>query len=154
MKIHIDELDEIDNKIINLLAANARMSFVEIGNEVGLSRVAVKMRIQALEKQGVIEKYSIIINPEKIGNSLAVFFDLKISGQNLNHVCETLKQVPQITKIYQMTGDTRLHIHAMLKSNTDLEDFLKNQIYVLPGLLECSCNTIIARIKDNEQIRI
>ena len=54
---------------------------------------------QALEKHGVIEKYSIIINPEKIGNTLAVFFDLKISAQDLNAVCETLKQVPQVTKI-------------------------------------------------------
>ena len=154
MSIHIEELDEIDNRIINLLADNARMSFVEIGNEVGLSRVAVKMRIQSLEKQGIIEKYSIIINPEKLGNSLAVFLDLQISANRLNQVCYTLAQIPQVIKIYQMTGDTRLHIHAMMKSNEELEYFLKNQIYILPGLLECSCNTIISRIKDNEQIRI
>ncbi len=154
MKIHIEELDDVDNQIINLLAENARMSFVEIGDKVGLSRVAVKMRIQALEKAGIIEKYSIIINPEKLGNNLAVYLDLRISAGQFNQVCENLCRLPQIIKIYQMTGDTRLHIHAMLKSNEELESFLKHQIYLLPGLLECSCNTIISRIKDNEQIRI
>ena len=62
----LDGLDELDRKIVRLLIQNARMSYSEIGEQVGISRVAVKMRVQALEKKGIIEEYTAIINPQKI----------------------------------------------------------------------------------------
>lgn len=48
----LEGLDELDQKIVQLLIKNARMSYSEIGSLVGISRVAVKMRVQSLEKQG------------------------------------------------------------------------------------------------------
>ncbi len=150
----INGLDEIDNKILQLLAENARASFVDIGKEVNLSRTAVKLRIQALESKGIIEKYSIIINPEKVGNTLAVFFDIEVNPIHLNEVCDILVENPYIIKMYQMTGNTSLHIHAMLESNEHLESFLKNVIYELPGIVNVRCSTIVSRIKDSKEIRI
>ena len=52
----LDGLDEMDQKIVQLLIKNARMSYSDIAQQVGISRVAVKMRIQALEKKGIIEE--------------------------------------------------------------------------------------------------
>ena len=52
----LEGLDELDQKIVQLLIKNARMSYSEIGSLVGISRVAVKMRVQSLEKRGVIEE--------------------------------------------------------------------------------------------------
>lgn len=63
--MYLDGLDELDQKIIRLLIENARISYSDIGEETGISRVAVKARIQALEKRGVIEEYTTIINPQK-----------------------------------------------------------------------------------------
>ena len=57
----LEGLDELDQKIVQLLIKNARMSYSEIGSLVGISRVAVKMRVQSLEKRGVIEEYTTII---------------------------------------------------------------------------------------------
>ena len=53
----LEGLDELDEKIVRLLLENARMSYSEIGQKVGLSRVAAKMRVQALEQRGIIEGY-------------------------------------------------------------------------------------------------
>ena len=63
--MYLDGLDELDQKIIRLLIENARISYSDIGEETGISRVAVKARIQALEKRGVIEEYTTIINRKK-----------------------------------------------------------------------------------------
>ena len=63
--MYLDGLDELDQKIIQLLIENARISYSDIGEEIEISRVAVKARIQALEKKGVIEEYTTIINPQK-----------------------------------------------------------------------------------------
>ena len=54
----LGNLDDTDQKIITLLTENARMSYSDIGVRVGLSRVAVKSRIQALEERGIIEEYT------------------------------------------------------------------------------------------------
>ena len=62
----LEGLDALDQQIVSLLIENARLSYSDIGERVGLSRVAVKSRIQALEQRGVIEEYTTIINPQKI----------------------------------------------------------------------------------------
>jgi DNA-binding Lrp family transcriptional regulator len=56
-QMEISGLDDIDNRIIELLRENARISYSEIGNAVGKSRVAVKTRIDQLEKKGIIRGY-------------------------------------------------------------------------------------------------
>ena len=61
----LDGLDALDQKIVQLLIHNARMSYSDIGESVGISRVAVKARIQSLERRGIIEEYTTIINPQK-----------------------------------------------------------------------------------------
>lgn len=53
--MYLNGLDELDQKIVQLLIKNARLSYSDIGKEVGISRVAVKARIQALEKKGLLK---------------------------------------------------------------------------------------------------
>ena len=77
--MYLDGLDELDQKIIQLLIENARISYSDIGEKTGISRVAVKARIQALEKKGVIEEYTTIINPQK---SVVLFHAILKSKQN------------------------------------------------------------------------
>ena len=89
--MYLDGLDELDQKIIRLLIENARISYSDIGEETGISRVAVKARIQALEKRGVIEEYTTIINPQKISPRNAFRCSLKKSVV-LYHAILKLKQ--------------------------------------------------------------
>ena len=73
----LDGLDELDQKIVSLLIRNARMSYSEIGQKVGISRVAVKMRVKALEQKGIIEEYTTIINPQKISGAISCYFEIE-----------------------------------------------------------------------------
>ena len=59
--MYLDGLDGLDQKIVRLLIENARISYSDIGEKVGISRVAVKTRIQALEQRGIIEEYTTVI---------------------------------------------------------------------------------------------
>ena len=62
------KLDETDKRILELLTINGRMSYVDIGKELGLSRVAIRERVNQLIEKGIIEKFSVVINSEKVGN--------------------------------------------------------------------------------------
>lgn len=151
---NVTGLDDIDVKILKLLTENARMSFVDIGKEVNLSRVAVRNRIDNMEKKGIIEKYSIIVDPKKVGMTTSVFLNIITEPEQLYLVAKELKRSPFITDIYQMTGSSRLHVHAIFNSSEQLENFLKDELYSLKGVHEIECEVIISRIKTRSGIRL
>ena len=150
----MDGLDDLDRKIVNLLIQNARMSYSEIGQQVGISRVAVKMRVQALEQKGIIEEYTTIINPQKISGAVSCYFEIETKPDMLAEVAEILKKNDTITQIYRVTGKSRLHVHAVASSNEEMEELIFNTMDNLPGVVACTCNTILSRIKDIKGLRL
>ena len=94
----LDGLDSLDQEIVQLLIENARASYSEIGDKVGLSRVAVKSRIQALEQRGIIEEYTTIINPQKISGAVSCYFEIESLPETLAEITEILKQNETITQ--------------------------------------------------------
>lgn len=150
----LDGMDEVDQKIVRLLIKNARMSYSDIGQQVGISRVAVKSRIKALEEKGVIEEYTAIINPQKISGAVSCYFEIELSPEHFEAAVNILRENPTITQIYRVTGRCRLHVHAVASSNEEMDNLLARVIDPLPGLLSCSCNIILSRIKDIKGLRL
>ncbi|CVI72911.1 Leucine-responsive regulatory protein [Clostridiales bacterium CHKCI001] len=150
----LDGLDELDQKIIRLLIQNARISYSDIGQQIGISRVAVKMRVQSLEQKGIIEEYTTIINPQKISGAISCYFEIETTPDTLMDVAELLRQNDTITQIYRVTGKSKLHVHAVASSNEEMEVLIYDTIDKLPGVLECTCNMIFSRIKDIKGLRL
>ena len=147
-------LDDIDRRLVELLIHNARMSYSDLGQAVGLSRVAVKARVRALEERGVIEEYTTIVNPQKISGAVSCYFEIETRPDALMEVAEILRQNDTITQIYRVTGKSRLHVHAVASSNEEMEALLYGTIDKLPGVLECTNNVILSRIKDIKGLRL
>lgn len=150
----LEGLDALDQKIVRLLIENARISYSDIGQEVGISRVAVKARIQALEQQGIIEEYTTIINPQKISGAVSCYFEIETLPDTLAEVTETLKENEAITQVYRVTGKNKLHVHAVAASSEEMEKLIREVIDPLPGVVSCSCNIILSRIKDIKGLRL
>ena len=153
-RMFLDGLDELDRKIVGLLIQNARMSYSDIGQQVGISRVAVKMRVQALEKKGIIEEYTTIINPQKLGGAVSCYFEIETAPESLSEVAEILRQNDTVTQIYRVTGRSKLHVHAVAASGEEMERLVCGTIDKLPGVSSCSCNIIFSRIKDIKGLRL
>mgnify|MGYP000687634102 FL=1 len=150
----LEGLDELDQRIVRLLIDNARMSYSDIGQQVGISRVAVKARIQALEQRGIIEEYTTIINPQKISGAVSCYFEIETLPDALSNATEVLSQNQTITQIYRVTGQNKLHVHAVASSNEEMEALIRNVIDPLPGVVSSSCNIILSRIKDVKGLRL
>lgn len=147
-------LDAIDRKIISLLHQNARISYTDVAKEVGLSRVAVQTRIQALLDDGVIERFTAVINPEKIGISVSAFFNVEVEPKHLQQVAETLAEEPAVTSLYHMTGPSKLHMHGLFTNHQEMELFLKEKLYPLPGITGVDCQVLIQRYKSRMGMRL
>ena len=150
----LDGLDQLDQQILQLLIRNARMSYSEIGQQVGISRVAVKMRVQALEKKGIIEEYTTIVNPQKISGAVSCCFENETTPESLMEVARRLKENETVTQIYRVTGKSKLHVHGVASSNEEMERLMYDTIDRLPGVVEYTCNVIVSRIKDIKGLRL
>ena len=152
--MYLDGLDELDQKIVRLLIENARVSYSDLGDKIGLSRVAVKARIQALEQRGIIEEYTTVINPQKISGAVSCYFEIETTPGSLSEVIDILNGDDTVTQNYRVTGRDKLHVHAVAASGEEMETFLHAVIDTLPGVVSCSCNIILSRIKDIKGLRL
>lgn len=150
----LDGLDELDQQIVKLLIRNARMSYSEIGQKIGISRVAVRSRVHALEQAGIIEEYTTVINPQKISGAISCYFEIETVPDTLPEVAALLEQNDTVTQIYRVTGKSKLHVHAVASSSEEMEELMYGTMDKLPGVVECSCNMIFSRIKDIKGLRL
>ena len=152
--MYLDNLDRIDRQLVELLLRNARMSYSDLGEAVGLSRVAVRARVAALEERGVIESYTAVIDPQKLGGAVSCYLELETRPGSFRRVCDTLAASGLVTQLYQVTGRCRLHVHVVAASQEELEGFLEGTVRSLPDVEELSCNIILSRIKDVKGLRL
>ena len=150
----LDGLDELDQQIVKLLIRNARMSYSEIGQKIGISRVAVRSRVQALEQAGIIEEYTTVINPQKISGAISCYFEIETVPDTLPEVAALLEQNDTVTQIYRVTGKSKLHVHAVASSSEEMEELRYGTMDKRRGVVDCSCNMVFSRIKDIKGLRL
>ena len=97
-------LDEVDHRIVAILAADARRSAASIARDLHLSRTAVQARIARLERDGVILGYATIVAPETTGR-VSAFVTLSIGVRPCALVIHRLRDWPQVERIFSVAGD-------------------------------------------------
>ena len=126
------ELDKLDAKILNLISRNARIPFLEVAREVGVSGAAIHQRIQKLINLGVITGTEYIIDPEKIGYETCAFIGVHLqSSQVFDQVIEGLEKIPEVVECYYTTGQYDLLIKVYARSNNDLLRIILSEIQPL-----------------------
>ena len=144
--MYLSGLEELDRSILALLSENARYSYSEIGEKLGYSRVAIKNHIDALEQSGIIEGYTTIIDPQKLGGAVSCYFEIETQPDCFSAVTQRLSASDTDTQIYRTTGGCRLHVHAVAADQDELERFLRETIDTLPGVASIRTNVILSRI--------
>lgn len=147
-------LDKTDQAILALLHENSRISYTDIGKHVGISRVAVQMRIQTLMEQGIIEKFTTVINPTKIGMTVSAFFNVDVEPKYLEHVADVLSLEPAVSSLYHMTGPSKLHMHGIFSDNQEMEAFLTDKLYAIEGIVSVDCQLLIKRYKSRMGMKL
>jgi Lrp/AsnC family leucine-responsive transcriptional regulator len=148
------KIDETDRKILRMLTENGRLSYVDIGKELGLSRVAVRERINQLMDDGIIEKFSVVINSEKVGKGVSAFFEVDCEPHALVSVAEKLAENPTVASCYQMTGPSTLHMHVLVDNFTRLEQFVNEELYALKGITRVESHILLRRFKSRSGLKL
>ncbi|MBO0454927.1 Lrp/AsnC family transcriptional regulator [Candidatus Enterococcus murrayae] len=115
-------MDETDRKILNLLKKNARASYSEIAQQVSLTSPAVKERIIKMEDTGIIEKYTINIDYQKMGKSITAF--IMFETVNCKAFREFCSKQPMVLKYYRIAGYYSYLVKVVAEDMELLEAFI------------------------------
>ncbi|NOU92201.1 AsnC family transcriptional regulator [Paenibacillus sp. LMG 31456] len=130
------------------------MSYAKIGEQLNLSRVAIQKRVEALVENEVIENFTIRLNATKLGKVVSAFFEVEVEPRFAQNVGNSLSADPSVISIYQMTGPSTLHMHALLKDEEALENFLYKHIYTLEGVVRVNTQVVIKRFKQGTGLEL
>lgn len=107
--------DDIDRKILALLAENGRATYAELARQVPLSTPAVKRRVDRLVADGVIRGFTTLVDPEALGWGTEAFVELYCrSHTGPEEIREMLAEHPEVEAAYTVSGeaDALLHLRA------------------------------------------
>lgn len=126
-------IDKTDQKILAFLVKNARMPFLEIARECGVSGAAIHQRVKKLENNGVITGSRLLVKPQAIGLNICAFINVSLSEANkYNEVVAYLKKIPEIVECHFITGPYALLVKMYCFDNDHLMQVLLNAIQKIP----------------------
>ncbi|CAG6394547.1 Transcriptional regulator, AsnC family [Actinacidiphila cocklensis] len=118
-------VEELDRQIVDLLMADGRMSYTDLGKATGLSTSAVHQRVRRLEQRGVIRGYAAIVDAEAVGLSLTAFISVKPFDPSApDDIPERLADVPEIEACHSVAGDENYILKVRVSTPIELEHLL------------------------------
>lgn len=136
------KLDKLDKQILCMIAADARVPFLEVARACNVSGAAIHQRIQKLTNMGVLSGSQFIINPEKIGYETCAYIGLNLKNpEKFDDVLEALKKIPEVTECHYTTGNFDMFIKIYAKNNHHLLNIIHDKLQPL-GL--ASSETLIS----------
>ena len=100
------QTDDIDARIISALGADGRRSYADVGAEVGLSTAAVHERVKKMLDKGVIRRFSISVDPERVGLNFTAFVAIRNDGGiHCRDVAPRLRAMPQVEELHSVAGE-------------------------------------------------
>ncbi len=115
------KIDSVDARIMDALFDNARISHAELGRMIGLSPPSVAERIKRLEEAGIIEGYTISINPKALGYHIACWLRIRPIPGQLEKVAKLLQTIPEVVECDRITGEDCFLARAYVSSIEDMQ---------------------------------
>jgi DNA-binding Lrp family transcriptional regulator len=125
-------IDEIDQKIADILAEDGRIPFESIGKKIGISTGLARKKYEKLRDNGIL-KITIQVNLRKIGYSAMCIFFIVISSENSLSIIQQISKIPEVISIMKTTGDYDLQIYAIVQ-NIDQLLFIQEEISKIHGI--------------------
>jgi Lrp/AsnC family leucine-responsive transcriptional regulator len=117
-------LDEIDRTLLTLLAENGRAAVADLAREVGLSAPSTADRLRRLETQGVIERFTVQIDPRALGYTMQAIVRVRPLPGQLHLVEEAIRRIPEFVECDKVTGEDCFVCRLYLRSIDELDDIL------------------------------
>ena len=129
-------IDKIDRKILQLLLRNARMPYLEIARECGISGAAIHQRVKKLDEQGIILGSRLEVNPRSLGYDVCALVNIRMQNPSMDStIVEAVKSIPEVVECHFITGQYNLQIKMYCTDNDHLMHTLSESVLKIPGVV-------------------
>ena len=122
----MEKIDRMDLKILSELQKDARKSLREIAEKLGVTEATIYNRINKMKKMGIIEKFIPVINYSKLGFDLIAVIGITAKGGKVIEVEKLLAELPNVTAVYDVTGEFDVIAVSKFRDRDSLNEFVKD----------------------------
>lgn len=138
-----NQIDSTDLRIIEALAADGRIAYSTLADQIGSSNTLVHQRVKKLRDVGILTQPVFLISPEKSGYDTCAFvLIIATEAGMINPIIEALKQIPEVVSCVSIMGRYDLMVRIYAVNNRHLQDIVHDKLQSIPGVE--GTNTMVA----------
>lgn len=141
------EVDELDLKILKILQGNGRLPFTEIAEKLKLSESTIRKRVQALQKKGVIKKFTVEIDPLRIGIRAVAIVGVDVDPAKLLETAQKLCGIEEVCSVAMSTGDHMIMTEIWTRDERELMKLISEKIGNIEGVKRVCPAIILEKLK-------
>lgn len=141
------EVDELDLKILRTLQEDGRMPFTEIAEKLKLSESTVRKRVQALQNKEVIKKFTVEIDPSRIGIRTVAIVGVDVDSTELLEAAQKLCEIEEVRSVATSTGDHMIMTEIWTRDGRELTKLISKKIGKIDGVKKICPAIILEKLK-------
>jgi Lrp/AsnC family leucine-responsive transcriptional regulator len=146
------ELDQIDHKMLDVLAGNGRISVTELSGLVGLSKTPCTLRMQRLIEEGYIESFRAVLSPKKLGLDHVAFAEVKLSDTReaaLSEFNRAVRKLREVEECHMIAGRFDYLLKVRTSDIRKYREVLGEKISSLPHVASTSTSVAMESVKES-----
>ena len=148
------DLDSIDRRIIVALQHRGRLSYEELGGEVGLSASAALRRVRQLEEAGVVAGYAALVSARKVGLGLTAYIQVRMAKPSggdkrspLDLIAASVQGWSEVIDCVSLTGEMDLLLKVMVVDMDHFSRFVMDTLLKHPSVQDCKTSFVMKSLK-------
>lgn len=141
-------IDRTDLEILKVLEKDSSLPYAEVARILKMKEATVRKRILTLREKGVIKKFTILVDPAKIGLKTVAIIGLDVDPTRLLEACERLSQIPEIRYVATSTGDHMVMTEVWASDGKHLAEIISEKIGKIEGVKKVCPSIILEKIKE------
>jgi Lrp/AsnC family transcriptional regulator for asnA, asnC and gidA len=141
-------LDEIDTRILELLEEDARRSFTEMAEKLKVSESSIRKRVSALQKEGVIKKFTIKVDHAKLGLNTVAIVGIDVDSDKMLEIAQELCDFKDVKCVATSSGDHMIMLEVWAKNGKELNNLISEKIGKIDGVRQICPALILEKLKD------
>jgi Lrp/AsnC family transcriptional regulator, leucine-responsive regulatory protein len=147
-------LDSLDERIISVLQRNGRLSYEELGTQVGLSASAALRRVKRLEESGVIAGYVALVRAKKIGLGLTAYINVRMEKHTggdkrspMDLFAAAVQTWPEVIDCVSLTGEMDYLLRIVVADMDHYTRFVMDTLLKHPSVQDCKTSFVMRPVK-------
>jgi len=143
-------LDNLDWQILQAIQQNSKQTYSEVGRQLGVAHSTVYDRIRKMEKSGIIKKWTVDIDLEKVGiNNITARMTVYTDPKESEQVAKSLSDAKEVLEVsMSLSEELLIIVKVVARNQEELHSFIAKKVAPLQGVLRIRTSIVTKRIKE------